>query len=96
LCSAWRAWSRRVTPPVPSDVRRARDQPDEVRAARAELRDVGPRTHPALAAIHRDVDNVGTKLLIGDPHQLAAIGAGGGMGLLWSPLRRTAAGRPPG
>jgi hypothetical protein len=49
--------------------------------ARAQLRDVLPRTHPALAAIPRDVDNVGTKLLIGDHHQLAAIGAGGGMDL---------------
>ena len=34
------------------------------------------------SAIHRYVDDVGAKLLIGDHHQLAAIGAGGGMDLL--------------
>jgi len=38
---------------------------------------------PALAAIHRYVDNAGAKLLlVGDHKQLAAVGAGGGMDLL--------------
>ncbi|WP_224393206.1 MobF family relaxase [Pseudonocardia sp. ICBG1293] len=38
---------------------------------------------PALAAIHQHVDAAGAKLLlVGDPRQLAAIGAGGGMDLI--------------
>ncbi|MFG1635419.1 MobF family relaxase [Pseudonocardia alni] len=38
---------------------------------------------PALAAIHGHVDAAGAKLLlVGDPRQLAAIGAGGGMDLI--------------
>ncbi|WP_308816399.1 MobF family relaxase [Pseudonocardia alni] len=38
---------------------------------------------PALAAIHGHVDAAGAKLLlVGDPRQLAAIGAGGGMDLV--------------
>jgi hypothetical protein len=43
---------------------------------------------PSTPAIHRHVDNVGTKLLIGDHHQLAAIGAGGGMDLLAQSVAR--------
>ncbi|ANY06377.1 MobF family relaxase [Pseudonocardia sp. HH130630-07] len=38
---------------------------------------------PALAAIHAHVDAAGAKLLlVGDPRQLAAVGAGGGMDLI--------------
>ncbi|ODU04277.1 MAG: TrwC relaxase [Pseudonocardia sp. SCN 72-86] len=80
--AAWLAIQSRLDAP-PAE-RRSGDEPWRLHAGDLVVVDESAMTDtPALAAIHRRVDQAGAKLLlVGDHRQLAAVGAGGGMDLI--------------